>query len=258
MPRISGFAFLLCMFGFASLPVWPQAGVRSASFEAASIREHTGPLRVMRGLSVSGTLVRFEGFTPHMLVQEAYGLNSYEVAFEGQALASIYNITARAAGDAPISKPEMRQMLQTLLAERFQLKFHRESRQLDVYALSIAKSGSKLKESTGGDECRAVAGPVNPEDRNYRYSLTACPLSSLVNFIVSGGADRPVVDQTGLDKTYDILISATPEFRLRNSTEPGDVSIFDVLQSELGLRLESRKAPFDILVIDHIEKPLEN
>jgi uncharacterized protein (TIGR03435 family) len=212
----------------------------------------------LRGLTISGTLVRLEGFTLRWLVEEAYGLKSYEVAFTGQPLTSTYSITARAPGDAPISKPEMRQMLQTLLAERFQLKFHRESRQLDIYALSIVKNGPKLKESTGGGECRSVAGPVNPGDRNYRYSITGCPLSLLVDYMSAFGIDRPVIDQTGLDKTYDILIAATPEFWLRESSEPGDVSIFDVLQSELGLRLESRKAPFDVLVIDHMEKPLEN
>jgi uncharacterized protein (TIGR03435 family) len=258
MPRVSDLLFSACAFVIALLP---QAAVPGPSFEAASIREHTAPLQVVKGLTISSTLVRFEAYSPWMLVQEAYDLKPYEIAFAAQPPASAYvyyDIMARAPGDGKLNKVEMRPMLQSLLADRLQLKFHRESRQLDVYALTIAKNGPKLKESSGDAECRNLIGPVKPQDRNNRYSFTHCPLSVLVEVLPSVGLSRPLIDQTGLTGNYDILFSATPEFRLQNSTEVGDVSVFDVLPSELGLRLESRKAPFDVLVIDHLEKPVEN
>jgi uncharacterized protein (TIGR03435 family) len=255
MPRTSGFLFCLGAFVVATMPLWPQIAVPARSFEVASIREHPGPLRVMKGLTISGTLVRFDGYTALMLVQEAYGMKPYEVTYAGQPLTSFYDIMARASGDVPLSNAEMRQMLQTLLAERFRLKVHHESRELDVYVLAVARIGSKLKESPGDGECHSLIGPVNPADRNYRYSYTHCPLSRLVESL---SLDRPVVDGTGLTGYYDIAFAATPEFRLRNSSEPGDASVFDVLQSGQGLRLEPRKAPIDVLVIDHVEQPVEN
>jgi uncharacterized protein (TIGR03435 family) len=220
MPRASDFLFFACTVVIATVPLWPQAAV-----------------------------------------SEAYDLKPYAIAFATQPVSdtyTYYNITARAPGDKPIGKAEMRQMLQTLLAERFHLKFHRESRQFDVYALTIAKNGPKLQESPGEGECRSLIGPVKPDDRNYRYSYTHCPLSGLVMGLFSAGLSRPLIDETGLTGDYDITFTATPEFRLQNSTEVGDVSVFDVLQSELGLRIEPRKAPFDVLVIDHIEKPVEH
>ena len=192
---------------------------------------------------------------PHMLVEEAYDLKPYEVTYAGKPLNAYYDIAARASGDMPLDRAGMRQMLQNMLTERFGLKFHRELRQLDVYVLAIAKNGPKLKESSIDGECHSLIGPRKPEDRNYRYSYTHCPLSRLVESL---SLRRPVIDGTGLAGAYDIAFDATPEFRLENSSEPGDVSVFDVLQSGLGLRLEERKAPAEVLVIDGIEKPLEN
>jgi uncharacterized protein (TIGR03435 family) len=239
----------------AAFPLHPQAAAQGPSFEAASIREHTGPLRVMKGLTISGTLVTMEGYNLFALVQEAYGRKGYEIAYAGQPLPSIYDIMARASGDKPLTKASMQAMLQTLVIERFRLKVHSESREIPVYVLTIAKSGPKLKESSSDSECHSLIGPVRAEDRNYRYSYTHCPLTRLVDSL---SVDRPVIDGTALTGTYDMTLSATPEFRLQNSSDPGDVSVFDVLQSELGLRLEPRKAPVDVLIIDHAEGPLEN
>jgi uncharacterized protein (TIGR03435 family) len=248
-------------FALTVIPAVSQspAPVKKPSFEVISIREHTGPLRVMKGLTISGSLTRLEGYNTVMLVEEAYDLKPHEIAFPEQALGLIYDIMARAPGDGKLSTFEMRQMLQNMLADRFQLKFHRESRQLDVYALTIAKNGPKLKESSEeNDECRSLIGPVNPKDRNYRYSFTHCPLSALVAVIPTAGLGRPLIDETGLTGNYDISFAATPEFSLQNSTEVGDVSVFDVLPSQLGLRIEPRKARFDVLVIDSVQKPSEN
>ena len=172
---VSMYAFLV-----AAIPLWSQAAVQGPSFEAASIREHSGPLRVVKRLTISGTLVRLEGYMPHMLVEEAYDLKPYEVTYAGKPLNAYYDIAARASGDMPLDRAGMRQMLQNMLTERFGLKFHRELRQLDVYVLAIAKNGPKLKESSIDGECHSLIGPRKPEDRNYRYSYTHCPLSRLV------------------------------------------------------------------------------
>lgn len=254
MPGIAVTLLSLSVLATLTTLLWPQAAAPARSFEVASIREHTGPLRVIKGFQLSGTLVRLDAYTPLMLVQEAYGLRPYEVEYAGPPLTSFYDIVARASGDVPLSKTEVKQMLQALMAERFGLKLHRSSRELEVYVLTVAKSGLKAKESAADGECRSLIGPVNPTDRNYRYSYTHCPLSQLVETL---SLDRPVIDGTALTGKYDFTFAATPEFQLRNSSEPGDASVFDVLQSQ-GLRLEARKAPVDVLVIDHVERPPEN
>jgi uncharacterized protein (TIGR03435 family) len=70
--------------------------------------------------------------------------------------------------------------------------------------------------------------------------------------------DRPVLDKTGLIGNYDIKLAATPEFRLRNGGELGDIDIFHAVQSQLGLKLESRKANVEVLIVDHIDEPSAN
>lgn len=256
MERISEFLFAVAaVIVMTASPLRPQTAVPGPSFEVVSIREHTGPLRVIRGLTISGTLVKMEGYNLYTMVQEAYDRKPYEVAYAGQPLPAYYDIMARASGERSLTEAAMRPMLQTVLVERFQLKVHHESREIPVYMLTIAKNGAKLKESAGEGECHSLIGPVHPEDRNYSYSYIHCPLTQLVRSIA---VDRPVIDGTALGGSYDITFSATPEFRLRNSSDPDDVSVFDVLQSEFGLRLEPQKAGVDVVVIDHAERPLEN
>lgn len=83
-------------------------------------------------------------------------------------------------------------------------------------------------------------------------------MSDLATAIQDFGVDRPVVDATGLSGAYDIRIEATPEFRINRDPELGDISIFTAVQEQLGLRLEARKAPIEIMAVDHFEKPSAN
>jgi len=84
-------------------------------------------------------------------------------------------------------------------------------------------------------------------------------MEDLANEMQSSFAvNRPVLDKTGLTGRYDIKLAATPEFRLFNGSEPGDVDISDAIQNQLGLKLESQKTVIEIMVVDHIEKPTAN
>ena len=88
----------------------------------------------------------------------------------------------------------------------------------------------------------------------YRYQFTNCTLAPLVNTLQ---ADRPILDKTGLTGRYDITMFATPDFKLRNSSEPGDISPLDAVRN-LGLKLEPKKNNIEVIVVDHVEKPSEN
>jgi uncharacterized protein (TIGR03435 family) len=226
------------------------------SFEVASIRPQDGPLNRIGDYSASGPRLTLGGYSVPLLVMEAYDLKNYQMSFPSTAaaLADYYNVTAIAPGITAPTRDDFRQMLQSLLADRFKLKVHRETRELAVYALVVDKNGPSLKAASGDDRCAARVGPVRLEDRNYRYQYTNCTLDPLVNTLQ---ADRPIVDKTGLTGRYDVTLFATPPWKMRDSSELGDISLQDAIR-QLGLKLETRKESIGVLVVDYIEKPTEN
>jgi uncharacterized protein (TIGR03435 family) len=140
-------------------------------------------------------------------------------------------------------------MLQTLLASRFKLALHRENKELSVYALVVAKNGQKL--TNAKDE----GGPdIRVSDGSFIFQNVSMPdfaekLSDLRTI------DRPVVDRTGIQGVFDITLKSAASAML----EDDGPSVFTLIQDQLGLKLEAKKAPVEILIIDHAEKvPTEN
>jgi uncharacterized protein (TIGR03435 family) len=161
----------------------------------------------------------------------------------------------------------LRQMLRGLLGERFQLQLHHESTELPIYNLVMAKSGSKLMPSVPRPASSTDDPPAKPRgslrfpgrgvlEGNDADSLMLVTALSMQPEI--GG--RLVVDKTGLTGKYDFTLRWTPDMG-QGSDPPGaeaGPSLFTALQEELGLKLESTKAPVDVLVIDHVEMPTAN
>jgi uncharacterized protein (TIGR03435 family) len=169
-----------------------------------------------------------------------------------------FDVTAKAGRAA--STDEMRVMLQNLMKERFRLAYHRESKEQSVYVLVEAKGGHKLKTSES-ENGRGVQ-PVQKEGKTALTGQSAT-LDQLTMFL-SGPLRTPVVDQTGLKGRYDFEFDLS-SFLNQAPREPGEappdpVAILQAaLPKQLGLKLESRKMPFDMFVIDHIEKlPTDN
>lgn len=164
-----------------------------------------------------------------------------------------YDINAIAEGAEVLTQPRARQLLQTLLADRFQLRAHREMREMPIYALVVGKGGPKLKENAS-NATPQNRGTVSPS------TVTATFIKSQMRDlaqVLSGAADRPVMDQTDLTGFYDFKI----EFARDPSaviTESNASSIFTAVQEQLGLKLEARRGPVEILVIDHAERPSGN
>jgi uncharacterized protein (TIGR03435 family) len=255
MIRVIGGVSLIVLMS-SGLSGQPAAPPRA--FEVASIKPHEGPLHVMRGFSSSGTRVTLEGYLPIYLVMEAYKLKMYQVSF-APSVPNPYDdycdIVAKAEGDGAPTRDGFRPMLQKLLAERFNLKVHREMREMPVYALVVGKNGPKFKESAPDAEFSGYGG-VN--GRNQYMKQTKATMDDMANAI-GGFADRPVVDRTGLSGTYDYKVEATLDFMLHDGTDnPNDIAIFNAVQDQLGLRLEAQKAMVEILVVDHMEKPSAN
>ena len=128
--------------------------------------------------------------------------------------------------------------------------------EMPVYAMVIGKNGIKFKESAPDELPKQFHGVYG---RNQSIELVQGTMDVLAEGIPrSLFIDRPVVDETGLTGKYDIKLEATPEFRINNNPQPGDVSTFTAIEEQLGLKLEATKTPIEVLVVDHLEKPSEN
>jgi uncharacterized protein (TIGR03435 family) len=180
-------------------------------------------------------------------IKYAYQLKDYQIAGAPDWLHwfdTAYNIEATAG--RPVSVAECRLMVQSLFAERFKLRTHREPRESRVYFLTIGTNPLKLRE---GGEVRLNGGVQFGDGKpTWPDGLTMPQLA----IILSNYTDRPVVDRTGLQGRYGI--------KLDFSTRDGDDHpiIFTAVQEQLGLRLEAGRAPIEMLIIDHIEKPTAN
>lgn len=191
----------------------------------------------------------------------------------------LYALDAKAEGAASLDQTAGL-MLQSFLEDRCQLKVHREARETAVYALTVAKGGPKLKESTP-DSCTPLDlshPPADPQAAPCGFPVMRINNGNVVadargitmaEFAARGltRVDRPVVDKTGLSGRYDIHLeyAITGPIRVNGGeapdvtlpADPAGASIFSAVES-LGLRLVSEKAPIDVIVVDSVERPSEN
>jgi uncharacterized protein (TIGR03435 family) len=193
----------------------------------------------------------------------------------------LYDLDAKAEGSASVDQTVGR-MLQAFLEDRCRLKVHREAHETPVYAVTVAKDGPKLKESTPGS-CTPLDLSHPPQDRQAvpcgfpmmrgdgKTITVETKGATIAEFAGRALAqlDRPLVDKTGLTGRYDIHLEysrASAVSMLLNGADagtalppdPGGESIFSAMQSQLGLRLVSEKAPIDVIVVDSVERPSEN
>lgn len=263
-----------------------QSGSAPLSFEVASIKPSTGDAHQIAIQMQPGGNLRVSGATLKMLITIAYDVRDFQVSGgPGWISTDRFDITAKsersAAPDGAPPDPrsvtseqmktaqeQMREKMRSLLADRFQLTLHRESKEQPVYTLVVGKNGSKLKESEVKD-----AGPRG-RMRLGRGQLSgdAVQLQMLANAL-SNQLGRPVIDRTGLKGNFDFNLEWTPDPGQSGGPfggppppgvdappppDPNGPSIFTAVQEQLGLRLESSKGPVDLLVLDHVEKPSEN
>jgi uncharacterized protein (TIGR03435 family) len=243
------------------VPVQAQSDAKPLAFEVASVKlRQPGSLVTMMGGAPSGSRLTLEAMSLSDLVSWAYDVKPWQVTggppWAGiqkdrttlDGAANRFDIVARAEGEAPRSLGEFRQMMQTLLTDRFHLTFHRESRETPVYALVIDKNGPKFHEAAPD-----ATGILRMNGRG-RMSGSGATIPQLVSwFSNANGVDRPVIDQTRLTGRYDFTLEWSNTLAGQaDSTAP---SIFTAFQEQLGLKLDSTKAPVDVLVIDHVELP---
>lgn len=172
----------------------------------------------------------------------------------------LYEIDAKA--NHSYNKDDLHVMFQNLLADEFKLKFHKEIKEGNVYALTIDESGLKMKEHTGDQAFNIpITGGVGAGFTGDRVDMQY--LCWWLGQLLTND-QRPVVDMTGLTKNYDFILKFMPELPPNVSPDsiPAEIanrpSLFDALKQQLGLRLDPQKGPVEYYVIDHIERPAGN
>jgi uncharacterized protein (TIGR03435 family) len=243
-------------------PVPPLAQVEAAAtqsleWDVISVRP-TQNCTMGSGMQVMRDGVHVFCLPVRALIQIAWAINESSRVLGVPAWASeiTYNIDAKVAGEDAAAFGKLRvgernRMLQALLQHRFNLKAHLDSRELPVYDLVVAKGGPKLKEASPDEAAKAMLWLRSRGE----IDSTSMPLHSLPSMLARE-LDRPVVDKTGLTGNYDFTLRFAPAMEATSDSQ--DPSIFTAVQEQLGLTLELSKAPLDVLVIDHLEKPTEN
>jgi uncharacterized protein (TIGR03435 family) len=246
--------------------------LKGQEFEAASIKPSAPMAMGMVRMGVQylpGGRISMGGVTVKVLIQQAYEVREFQIVGGPAWIGSDrYDITAKPEGAA--GQEQVKSMIQALLKQRFELRFHRETKELPTYGLVVAKGGAKFlgtKHADVPDE-----GSDKPKGTRMRmmgrghFELEGAPVAALANQLgqVLG---RSVIDKTELAGNYDFKLEFTPDesapgmMREAGGDRPAaaeGVSIFTALQDQLGLKLEATRGPVEILVIEGVEKASEN
>lgn len=223
----------------------------SPSFEVASIRRDlSGSQNTQIQISDGGRLVITNG-SLKTLIRNAYGVLSFQLANEpGWLDTEMYDIEAKTGTPEKISDDDLKPLLQSLLADRFHLKVHWETREGTVYALLVDKGGPKFKASSG-DLKPGMNTNKGPD--KAKMTGTAETMAVLASNL-GNQLGRFAVDKTGLTGAYDF----TFEWDRQSTADSTGPSLFTALKEQLGLRLESQKGQVEMLVIDNAERASEN
>ena len=258
---------LACVFVTGCCAAYGQPAPARAEFEVASVKRSelsnpNGERNRRESITAEPGSLTMRNVTLKSAVQWAYNVKDYQVSGPGWLGDERYDILAKAATTA--DEPQLRRMLQTLLADRFKMTVHHETKVLSMYALVVDKNGPKL---TAGDP----AGKTNMRPDGQKIVVTDTSMAEvadlLSNFATRMNLAEPVIDQTGLKGRYNFTLDGAAF--MQRVTEAGTTQLPDpdvvinavqeVLQKEMGLRGELRKAPADVIVVDRADKvPVEN
>jgi uncharacterized protein (TIGR03435 family) len=200
-----------------------------------------------------------------LFIQVAYGIRR-DLILGGPEWINSDRFDMNAEAERPSSIDQLHVMLQNLLAERFKLRFHHETKELPVYALMVDKNGPKLKAHQASSAGDVWIDETVEQPFHVKWKCTFASMDYFA-FRLSRILDRPVLNRTNLTGDYDFDLAFTQELppgiregALINGV-PIDTSgptVFEALRNQLGLKLESQKGPVEIMVIDHAERPVEN
>lgn len=233
-------------------------------FEVVTIKP-SDPNRPGKGFTVRGRHVMTFNTSVNDLITFAYGLHVKQIVGAPAWFATDkFDVDGVPDVEGRPSAQQMRLLLQSALTDRFKLTFHHDKKELSVYALEIGKGGPKLTETIS-----QPSGPRNFLFRNLgNLTVTNSTMQDFCNGMQGAVMDKPVVDHTGLTARYDFNLKWTPDesqfeamggFKPPTTEDPNaPPSLPTAMQEQLGLKFDATKAPAEVFVIDHVEKPSAN
>jgi uncharacterized protein (TIGR03435 family) len=262
---------LALVAGFA-MPSRAQTPARRdpAEFEVVSVRPHTSDSQAMSMVAQPGGRFVAVNMALRAVIRAAYQVQDDQIVDAPEWIAAEhFDIDARADAPGPPG-PNLAARLHAMLAQRFGLVVHHDTRELAVYALVRAKRDRTLGPGIRETTCPPLADDLARPERCAGIGTgfgslwtRGMPLAQFLLYLTPQ-LNRVIVDRSGLDQRYDIDLKWTPDPRGATAgpgaaaTDPNAVSIFTALDEQLGLKLESTHAPVDVLVIDRVERPSPN
>ncbi|HWG16733.1 MAG TPA: TIGR03435 family protein [Acidobacteriaceae bacterium] len=259
------FSSFLAAIPFIALPVYGQAKppaspavtmARDAhpSLLVATVKPHD-PDSTHQGIDAIGDHLAVFNQSVSSLMVFAYSIHPKQIAGAPDwALHDRWDIEGKIDTPGQPDLHQMQEMLQKLLADRFQLHFNREKRELAVYAIRVAKGGPKLKPAAHPEALADQQGSGGGTEQTLTYTS-----ATMADFVMGEQffLDRPVVDQTGLSRRYDFSFRYT--YDEVHATDPNaPPGLFTAVQQQLGLKFAPVNAPVDVFVIDRVERPGQN
>ena len=239
---------LLPLGGFAQdapIPAFDVASIRASDARGESLQREPASITMRNNRLAS-------------IIAWAYDVEEYQLSGPTWMNDARFDVIAKSAGE--VKEPEQRRMMQKLLADRFRLAVHRQTREMTALILTVAKTGSKLEPGNPDDASNFTTGKMNLTGKNATIAQLAHFFSHEIHI--------PVIDQTGLTGKYnyflDINAYVTEEIRKSegpNGGPPPEASsiVAQAVQAQLGLKLDSRKAAVEVVVVDHLERtPTDN
>ncbi len=237
---------LLCHAQTPAPPAFDVASVRASQGGGEGRGGRGNPFR-RDNIQVSPDSVIMRNNSLKSTIAWAYAVKDFQVTGPDWLETQRFDIVAKAG--AKSTEDELRVMMETLLADRFKVALHKQTKETQAYVLVIGKGGSKLVESKSEGE-----SDMQADQKKMQVTIVRTPLSPLTE-ILYGILRTPVVDETGLKGKYDITINMMKYLSMGDGGAIDPIGLITTaLQEELGLKLESRKVALDLLVIDHAEK----
>jgi len=242
----------------------PMAEDANPSFEVATIKP-SKPDEQGKAFLVRGRKFSTINTTLAEIITFAYDIHAKQITGAPEWVnTDKFDIEAQPDVPGSPNGKQLKTMVQKLLADRFGLKFHKDKKELSAYVLTVSKAGPKLKKSEGD--------PKGLPGLFFRglgvLTVTNATMGDFTQLMQGAVMDRPVVDQTALEGKFDFNLKWTPDetqfggmgIKVPPPTDAADAPppLFTAIQEQLGLKLEAGKAPVEVLVLDHVDKPSEN
>jgi uncharacterized protein (TIGR03435 family) len=238
-----------------------SAAAQNPSFEVASVKPAAAATGAFKGepegtVSIIGGTVNMRNVTLRDMILAAYGIKDHQLSGPGSLKSGRYDVVAKASG--PAGGEQIQAMLQGLLAERFQLAVHRETKEMSRTELVVAKGGPKLGQ-------RKPEGPRSTGIMRDSLTFQNFSMPALADYLSQRSGGRPIVDGTKIEGYYDFsaaLPDATPDDPISVKKAIGmgtrDGSLARTIAEAIGMRLEDRRGPVEVVVVDRVERLAEN